>query len=85
MQADASDGNAPRRNGAVGRTPTISTTLNIYTHVVDESLWKAVEQVEARLFGEMNCSGLKSAAGLEHATPASGACRALTVAARVDR
>ena len=50
---------------------SISTTLNIYTHVVDASHRKAVEEVEERLFGEMDCSGLKSAAGLENATPAS--------------
>lgn len=40
---------------------SISTTLNIYTHVVDASHRKAIEEVEERLFGEMDCSGLKSA------------------------
>lgn len=50
---------------------SISTTLNIYTHVVDASHRKAVEEVEERLFGEMDCSGLKLAAGLENAAPAS--------------
>ena len=50
---------------------SISTTLNIYTHVVDASHRKAVEEVEERLFSEMDCSGLKSAAGLENAAPAS--------------
>jgi integrase len=50
---------------------SISTTLNIYTHVVDASHRKAVEEVEERLFGEMDCSGLKLAAGLENAQPAS--------------
>jgi integrase len=50
---------------------SISTTLNIYTHVVDASHRKAVEEVEERLFGEMDCSGLKLAAGPENATPAS--------------
>ena len=44
---------------------SISTTLNIYTHVVDASHRKAVEEVEERLFGEMDCSGLKLAVGLE--------------------
>jgi hypothetical protein len=34
---------------------SISTTLNIYTHVVDASHRKAVEAVEERLFGEMDC------------------------------
>jgi len=50
---------------------SIATTLNIYTHVVDASHRKAVEAVEERLFGEMDCFGLKSAAGLEKAMPAS--------------
>jgi len=49
---------------------SISTTLNIYTHVVDASHRKAVEEVEERLFGEMDCSGLKLVVGLENA-PAS--------------
>ena len=50
---------------------SISTTLNIYTHVVDASHRKAVEEVEERLFGEMDCLGLKLAAGLATAAPAS--------------
>jgi hypothetical protein len=50
---------------------SISTTLNIYTHVVDASHRRAVEEVEEQLFSEMDCSGLKLAAGLENATPAS--------------
>ena len=50
---------------------SISTTLSIYTHVVDASHRRAVEEVEERLFGEMDCSGLKSADGLENAAPAS--------------
>jgi hypothetical protein len=29
--------------------------LNIYTHVIDASHCKAVEAVEERLFGEMDC------------------------------
>jgi len=52
---------------------SISTTLNIYTHVVDASHRKAVEEVEERLFGEMDCSGLKSTDALETATPVSDA------------
>ena len=50
---------------------SISTTLNIYAHVLDASHRRAVEAVEEWLFSEMDCSGLKSAAGLENATPAS--------------
>lgn len=50
---------------------SISTTLNIYTHVVDSSHRQAIDAVEERLFGEMDCSGLKLAAGLECAAPAS--------------
>ena len=36
---------------------SISTTLNIYTHVVDASHRKAVEAVEERLFGELVPNG----------------------------
>jgi integrase len=50
---------------------SISTTLSIYTHVVDASHRRAVEEVEERLFSEMDCSGLKLGAGLENASPAS--------------
>jgi integrase len=50
---------------------SISTTLNIYTHVVDASHRKAIEEVEQRLFGEMDCSGLKSPAALESTAPVS--------------
>jgi site-specific recombinase XerC len=32
---------------------SVSTTLNIYTHVIDASHRKAVEAIEERLFGEM--------------------------------
>jgi len=56
---------------------SISTTLNIYTHVVDASHRKAVEDVEERLFGEMDCSGLKLAAGLGSAAPASDSVNSL--------
>jgi integrase len=50
---------------------SISTTLNIYTHVVDASHRKAVEDVEERLFGEMDCFGLKLQAGPANVVPAS--------------
>ena len=50
---------------------SISTTLNIYTHVVDASRRKAIEDVEERLFGELARNGPKLAAGLENAAPAS--------------
>jgi integrase len=40
---------------------SISTTLNIYTHVVDASHRKAVEAVEARLFGDLDRNGPKLA------------------------
>jgi integrase len=33
---------------------SISTTINIYAHVVDASHRKAVEQLEERWFGEMD-------------------------------
>jgi hypothetical protein len=36
---------------------SISTTLNIYTHVVDASHRKAVEAVEERLFLDLNPNG----------------------------
>jgi hypothetical protein len=50
---------------------SVSTTLNLYTHVVEASHRKAVEEVEERLFGKTDCSALKSAAGAETA-PAAG-------------
>jgi integrase len=50
---------------------SISTTLNIYTHVVDASHRKAIEEVEDRLFGDLARNGPKLAAGLENAAPAS--------------
>src|SRR4029077_10168590 len=36
---------------------SISTTLNIYTHVVDASHRKAIELVEDRLFGKSDANG----------------------------
>jgi integrase len=50
---------------------SISTTLNIYTHGVDASHRKAVEAVEERLFGEMDCFGLKSSTAVDQSQPAS--------------
>jgi integrase len=40
---------------------SISTTLNIYTHVVDASHRTAVEAVETRLFGDLDPNGPKLA------------------------
>jgi len=50
---------------------SISTTLNIYTHVVDASHRRAVEEVEQRLFGELDPNGPKLPASPETATRAS--------------
>jgi len=50
---------------------SISTTLNIHTHLVDASHRKAVEELEERLFGEMDCFGLKSPATVDQPQPAS--------------
>jgi integrase len=50
---------------------SISTTLNIYTHVVHASHRRAVEEVEQRLFGELDPNGPKLPATLETATRAS--------------
>jgi integrase len=50
---------------------SISTTLNIYTHVVDASHRKAIEAVEERLFGDVARSGPKLAAELKDAPLAS--------------
>ena len=38
---------------------SVSTTLNIYTHVVDASHRKAVEALEERLFSELDPNGPK--------------------------
>jgi integrase len=40
---------------------SISTTLGIYTHVVDASHRKAVEDAEERLFGDSDVNGRQSA------------------------
>jgi integrase len=48
---------------------SISTTLNIYTHVVDASHRRAVEDVEQRLFGGLDPNGPKLPATLEKVTP----------------
>ena len=50
---------------------SIATTLNIYTHVVDASHRKAIEEVEARLFGESDANGRKLAPGTDPTPPAS--------------
>ncbi len=51
---------------------SVATTLGIYTHVVDTSHRKAVEEVEERLFGLVARDGPKSAGMHEQAIPASG-------------
>jgi hypothetical protein len=50
---------------------SISTTLGIYTHVVDASHRSAVEAVEERLFVETVSNCLESAERLETAIPVS--------------
>jgi integrase len=50
---------------------SISTTLNVYTHVVDASHRSAVEAVEDRLFVDLVSNGLESAKTLEEAAPVS--------------
>ena len=40
---------------------SITTTLNVYTHVVEASHRRAIEAVEARLFGDLDSNGLESA------------------------
>ena len=49
---------------------SVSTTLGIYTHVVDASYRKAVAAVEDRLFGNSGVNGRKSASDT-HATTAA--------------
>jgi hypothetical protein len=48
-----------------------TSTLNIYTHVVDASHRRAVEEVEQRVFGDLDPNGLKLPGSLETATAAS--------------
>ena len=48
---------------------SISTTLNIYTHVVDASHRSAVEQVEERLFGDLFSNVLEFEDSLKHVQP----------------
>ena len=50
---------------------SVSTTLGIYTHVVDASHRAAVTAVEERLFGVLLRNAPKSAAALENAAPVS--------------
>jgi hypothetical protein len=50
---------------------SVSTTLGIYTHVIDASHRNAVGALEERLFGEMDCFGLKSPTAADQPCPAS--------------
>jgi integrase len=50
---------------------SISTTLGIYTHVVDASHRSAIDAVEDRLFTESDANGRKFGAALESVPPAS--------------
>ena len=50
---------------------SIATTLNIYTHAVDASHWRAIEAVERESFVVLDHSGLQTTAGLESTPPAS--------------
>jgi hypothetical protein len=54
---------------------SVSTTLNIYTHVVDASHREAAEAVEERLFREMDRLGLKSSTGADHLATRSTSIR----------
>jgi hypothetical protein len=60
----------PRDRKQLGHA-SISTTLNIYTHVVDASHRSAVELVEERLFTELDPNGPKLAIVPETGTPVS--------------
>jgi len=53
------------------RHGSISTTLNIYTHVVDASHRAAVTAVEDSLFGVMLRNAPKTADALENGSPVS--------------
>jgi integrase len=50
---------------------SVSTTLNIYTHVVDASHRKAVEEVEERLFGESDANGRNLPPSADPTVPAT--------------
>jgi integrase len=50
---------------------SISTTLNIYPHVVDASHRQAIDAAEERLFGELDGSGLKSSTTVNLPQPTS--------------
>jgi len=52
---------------------SISTTLGIYTHVIDASHRSAVEAVEEKLFSELDANGRNLADELKSAVPASAA------------
>ena len=64
---------APRRPRRTVDRPrghaSISTTLNIYTHIVDASHRKAVEAVEERLFIELDPNGPKLAIAAKRLRP----------------
>jgi len=57
---------------------SISTTLGLYTHVVDASHRAAVAAVEERLFGVMLRNAPKSVDGLASAQPASNSVNCLS-------
>jgi len=51
----------------------LSTTLGIYTHVIDASHRSAIEAVEAKLFGESDAPGRNSTVAVKDAAPVSEA------------
>jgi len=54
---------------------SITTTLNIYTHVVEPSHRKAIEAVERELFVVLDHNGLQNPAAPESGLPASASVR----------
>jgi len=64
---------------------SISTTLGIYTHVIDASHRSAMVAVEERLFRESDANGRKVADALEESTPVNMSVNRLIVggAARI--
>jgi hypothetical protein len=65
---------------------SISTTLDIYRHVVDTSHRNAVEAVEERLFGESDPNGPKLPSGANPPLPVSARVHCLRIggAARIE-
>jgi hypothetical protein len=59
------------RDSLEERHGSISTALNIYTHVVDASHRAAVTAFEDRLFGVMLRNAPKTADALENGSPVS--------------